>query len=109
MLSQGTLNTSATSIYTNGSNSIKYLKSFIFHNSNSSSSSTIYLHVIKNSSGSVGNASLGNRILFTSLEAGETYEFSPSFPIDLSETNDTIQAKSDTDGDVNYFIFGKVT
>lgn len=109
MLAQGTLNTSVNTIYTNSSNSSKFLKSFIFHNSNANNNSSVHLYVVKNVSGSVGNANLGNRILYISLSPGETYEFSSAFPIELLQQNDTIQAKSDTDGDANYFIFGKAT
>lgn len=109
MLAQGTLNSSINTIYTNNSNSSKFLKSFIFHNSNASNNSSIYLYVVKNTSGSVGNGNSGNRILYISLSPGETYEFSSAFPVELLQENDTIQAKSDTDGDVNYFIFGKTT
>jgi hypothetical protein len=81
------------------------IKTLIFFNSGASANS-IDIHIVKNSGGSVGTASGSNQILRFSLPSGDTFEFSPSFPIVLNEENDTLQGVATTADEVNVFVMG---
>jgi hypothetical protein len=106
MLAQGTLSTSINTLYFLSSNSTVYFKSFIFYN-DGTLNTAITLYIVPNNSGSIGNANNQNKILYQVLEPGETYEFSPSFPIDLNTQNDSIKGKIDNSVNVNFIILGK--
>ena len=106
MLLQGTLSNTETSLLTLSTANVNLLKSFIFFNSSSSNDETIFLYVVKNDGGSVGVADNSNLIVEQILSFKETFEFSPAYPIEINQINDSIFAKASTNNTVNYLISG---
>jgi len=106
MLAQGQLGSAIAPIFTAGSSTVD-IKTIIFFNSDNTTKS-ISVHVVPNSSGSLGAATSANQILNISLASGDTFEFSPAFPIRLIAANNSIQAGTTIANKVNYFINGVV-
>jgi hypothetical protein len=105
MLIQEQLSNTVGAIYTVGSTTTAKIKTLIFFNSGASTN-TIEFFVVKNSSGSVGTAAENNQLLRFDLPSGDTFEFSPSYPIELSEENDTLQGSATAADEVNVFVLG---
>jgi hypothetical protein len=100
------LGTTAT-VLTVGSAKTCYIRSVILHNIDSVNSSTVRIHVVPNSGGSVGTASSNNQLAQLSVQPTDTYFFELAYPITLSNNNDTIQiANSSTTDAVNVLILG---
>ena len=100
------LGTTAT-VLTVGSAKTCYIRSIICHNIDIVNSSTIKIHIVPNSSGSVGTASSINQLAQLSIQPVDTYFFELAYPITLSTNNDTIQVyNSSTTDAVNVLILG---
>ena len=100
------LGTTAT-VLTVGSAKTCYIRSIICHNIDTVNSSTIKIHIVPNSSGSVGTASSINQLAQLSIQPVDTYFFELAYPITLSTNNDTIQVyNSSTTDVVNVLILG---
>ncbi len=105
MLSQGQLSDTATNIYTVGVSTTAQIKTLIFFNAGASSN-TVSVHLIPNDSGAVGVAGTDNQVLSLALPTGETFEFSPAYPIVFDNQNDTIQASATNANEITYFVMG---
>lgn len=71
-----------------------YVRSVIIFNNNVSTattSQTIQVYMVPNSGGSVGTATVGNRIARVTLTPDDTFFFEPQYPITLQNTGDSIQ------------------
>jgi hypothetical protein len=100
------LGTTAT-VLTVGSAKTCYIRSVILHNIDSVNSSTVRIHVVPNSGGSVGTASSITQLAQLSVQPVDTYFFELAYPITLSSNNDTIQVhNSSTTDAVNVLILG---
>lgn len=105
MLAQGQLpDTETLILQLSPIQEILQAKCFIFYN-NDFEDNDIFLHFVPNNNGSLGTADNTNCISLTIL-AGKTLIFSPSYPIEYSNTNDAIFAKASKPNKVNYFILG---
>lgn len=105
-LASGQCSNTAGAIYTCPSGKTANIKSIILFNGNSTTE-TVKVYVVNNNGGSVGTAGVTNQILSISLTSGNTFEFTPGYPIELTAQNDTIQADSTTTAKVNYIVCGK--
>lgn len=92
-------------VYTVPASTTVYVKSFIVHNTNTTSE-TFNLHLVPNSGGSVGTASAANRLYNFVLQGGETIQIDLTFPITLTAQNDTFQASTTTANKVNILFLG---
>ena len=98
---------STTTVLTVGSAKTCYIRSIICHNIDTVNSSTVKIHIVPNSSGSVGTASSINQLAQLSIQPVDTYFFELAYPITLSTNNDTIQVyNSSTTDAVNVLILG---
>ena len=100
------LGTTST-VYTVGSAKTAYIRSIIVHNIDTVNSSTVKIHIVPNSSGSVGAASSINQLAQLSIQPTDTYFFELAYPITLASDNDAIRVfnSSSTDA-VNVLILG---
>ena len=100
------LGTTAT-VLTVGSAKTCYIRSIICHNIDTVNSSTVKIHIVPNSSGSVGTASSNNQLAQLSIQPTDTYFFELAYPITLASDNDTIKiANTSTTDAVNVLILG---
>jgi len=95
----------AGAIYTNPASTKSYIKSFILFNGNTSSE-TVKLYNVPDSTGSAGTAGVDNQFAEIVLAAGETLMFDLPYPITIIDTNDTIQASTTTSSKVTVQILG---
>ena len=98
--------TSAASVYNNPASTTTHVKTIIIHNLNSSTEN-VELWNVPDSTGSVGTAADANKMHKMAVEANETVmlEF-PGPGLLLEDTNDSIQAKTDTASKVTIQIYG---
>jgi hypothetical protein len=100
------LGTTST-VLTVGSAKTCYIRSVILHNIDTLNQSTVKVHIVPNSGGSVGTASSNNQLAQLSVQPTDTYFFELAYPITLSSDNDTIQVyNSSTTDAVNVLILG---
>ena len=98
---------STANVLTVGSAKTCYIRSIICHNIDTVNSSTVKIHIIPNSAGSVGTASSINQLAQLSIQPVDTYFFELAYPITLSTNNDTIQiANTSTTSAINVLILG---
>lgn len=105
MLAQGQLLNTTSPIYICPLDTVSKIKTVIFFNGDSVTN-VVSLYLVQNSSSEIGTATASNQILNVSLISGDTFEFSPSFPIEFTEHNDSIQAKASNSDKVNFFVLG---
>jgi len=100
------LGTTST-VYTVGSAKTAYIRSIIIHNIDTVNSSTVKIHIVPNSGGSVGTASSINQLAQLSIQPTDTYFFELAYPITLASDNDAIRVfnSSSTDA-INVLILG---
>jgi hypothetical protein len=108
MLAQGQLSDTVGAIYTVPAGTTAKVKTLVFFNSGAGTN-TIAVHLVPNNTGAVGTAGATNQVLNFNLPSGDTFEFSPSFPIEYSAENDSIQASATTASEVNYYVMGVVS
>ena len=100
------LGTTAT-VLTVGSAKTCYIRSIICHNIDTINSSTIKIHIVPNSGGSIGTASSINQLAQLSIQPTDTYFFELAYPITLASDNDTIRVyNSSTTDAINVLILG---
>lgn len=101
-----TIGTTAAAVYTNPSSTTTFVRSITLHNGNTDVE-TVKLYLVPDSGGAVGTAGTTNKIFEREMEINETFmiEIEPPGWI-LSDTNDTIQAVTDTGSKVTIMIFG---
>jgi hypothetical protein len=100
------LGTTAT-VLTVGSAKTCYIRSVILHNIDTLNQSTVKVHIVPNSGGSVGTASSDNQLAQLSIQPTDTYFFELAYPITLASNNDTIQVyNSSTTDAINVLILG---
>jgi hypothetical protein len=108
MLAQGQLSDTVGAIYTVPAATTAQIKTLVFFNSGAANNA-IAVHLVPNNTGAVGTAGATNQVLSCDLPSGETFEFSPSFPIEYSAENDSIQASATNANEVNYFVLGAIS
>lgn len=91
------LTTDVSTIYTAPTGKLSQIGTILIHNSDTSSKD---VRVFSNT-----NANSG-RILFVTLDASETYEFSPKVPLVLYG-DDTLQANATANSVINTIVFGR--
>jgi hypothetical protein len=96
---------SAGAIYTNAASTISYIKSLVLFNGNTSTE-TVKLYNVPDSTGSVGTAGDANQFAEISLDAKETLMFDLPYPITIIDENDTIQGVTTTASKVTVQILG---
>jgi len=100
------LGTTAT-VYTVSSAKTAYIRSIILHNIDTLSPSTVKIHIVPNSGGSVGTASSINQLAQLSIQPTDTYFFELAYPITLASNNDTVQVYNSSSIEaVNVLILG---
>lgn len=96
----------AGSIYANPGSTKSYIKAIILHNTNTTSE-TVTLNNVPDSSGSLGTASTANQFFKKALAADETFVWSfEEYPLVLTDTNDAIFAATTTASKVTVQILG---
>ena len=103
-------NTTGT-VYAVASNTKSYIRGIIIHNQSTFNSISTDVHVVQNSTGSVGTATAANRVAKLSLQPLDTYVFELPFPGVISATNDAILVKNnaasgDTADDLTVLVLG---
>lgn len=103
-------NTTGT-VYAVASNTKSYIRGIIIHNQSTLNSVSTDVHVVQNSTGSVGTATAANRVAKLSLQPLDTYFFELPFPVVISATNDAILVKNnaasgDTADDLTVLVLG---
>lgn len=96
---------SAGSIYANPASTKTFVRGLILHNT-SASAETVKVYVVPDSSGSLGTAGAGNRVLNVSLPANDTLIWEFPYPAVLTDTNDSIQAETTTASKVTVLVLG---
>ena len=101
-----TIATTAASVYTNPSSTVSYARQIIIHNGNTTAEEVILYNVPDNAA-AVGTAGELNVFYKESMIAGATTILDFGAPgIILVDTNDTIQAVTDTVSKVTIQIMG---
>lgn len=101
-----TVANSAGSVYSNPASTKTFISGITLHNSNTTAE-LVTVHNVPDSTGSLGTAAAGNRILRVSLDPNQTITYSfPGDGIVLEDTNDSIQAVTTTDSVVTIMIHG---
>jgi hypothetical protein len=98
-----------TTIYANPATKKTYVRSLLIHNRSTVNPVTLNIHLIQNSSGSVGTASTSNRIFRLTLEAYDTYFTELAFPIVMTGTNDAlvlVNTNTPAGEDLNVLLLG---
>lgn len=98
---------STISVYTVTSSQKSYVRALMIHNTNDNSPTNFAVNIVQNSSGSVGIATSGNRMIKGALVAGDTYFVEFTYPIVLETNNDTIQVSNySTTHPLNILVLG---
>lgn len=96
---------SAGSIYANPSSTKTFIKGFTLHNTNTTSE-TVKLYVVPDSSSSLGTATSAHLILNVALVANDTLLVELPYAIVLTDANDSIQAVTTTASKVTVIVHG---
>ena len=101
-----TIAATAGAVYTNPASTTAYVTLIVLHNTNTTAED-VELWNVPDSTGSVGTAADTNKFWADSLAANETvFVEVPKIGLVLEDTNDTIQAMTDTASKVTIQIFG---
>lgn len=101
-----TISDSVGAVVTNDSGETTYIRLIVIHNTNTTAE-TVLLHYVPDNAAAVGTAADANKIWEKSVTADETiYIEFPAQGIVMSDTNDTIQAVTDTASKVTIMAFG---
>ena len=104
----GYVATSGAAVITNATGKTTYVRSITVHNTNTSSED-VCIYRVPDNGGSAGTASTANRIIKASVPADGTEIWEWESPgMVLSDTNDTIQASTDTASKVTICADGGV-
>ena len=97
----------AASVYTVGSGQTTYIRSFLIHSLDASSTSKVKIHVVPNSGGNPGTATSNNQIARLGISTEDTYFFECAYPITLTSNGDTVQVNNEnTDQPINVLVLG---
>lgn len=104
-------NDTTETVYAVASDIKSYIRGLLIHNQAAVNSVTVDVHVVANSSGSVGSATASNRVAKLTLAPTDTYFFELPFPIVISATNDAILVRNnagsgDTSDDLTVLVLG---
>lgn len=105
-----TIGDTVGAIVTNAVGKKTYIRHIIIHNTNSTTE-TINLHTVPDNAEAVGTAADINRWVSESILAGTTWEWNcgaGSPGIILEDTNDTLQASTDTASKVTIQVYGGI-
>ena len=101
-----TIATAAASVYANPADTVSYVTHIVLHNTNTTEED-VELWNVPDSAASVGTAADANRFWADTLAANETVFLEiPKIGLVLEDTNDSIQAVTDTASKVTIQIFG---
>jgi hypothetical protein len=100
-----TIAATAGSVYANPASTKTYVKGLVLHNTNSSAEA-VKVYSVPDSSGSLGTAAAGNRILNVSLPANDTLIVEFPCAVVLTDTNDSLQAETTTASKVTITVLG---
>lgn len=95
----------AASIYSNAASTKTFVKGFILYNNNTTTE-TVKLYNVPDSTGSVGTAGGANQFAEIQLATKETLVFGFDYPMTLIDQNDSIQASTTTASQVTIQILG---
>ena len=97
----------AASVYTVASGQPAYIRSFLIHNLDNTSTSNVKIHVVPNSGGNPGTATSNNQIARLGISTEDTYFFENAYPITLTANGDSIQIYNENATDaVNVLVLG---
>ena len=99
------ISTSAGPVYTNPALIKTYIRGIIVFNSNLANE-TVNIYNVPASGGSVGVASTGNQFMKATLSSSQTLFIEFPYVITLTDTNETIQASTQTSSSVTIQILG---
>lgn len=91
------LTTTVSTIYTSPTSKQTQIGTILIHNTDTAAQD---VRVFSNTNANTG------RILFVTLDASETYEFSPKVPLTLYGS-DTLQANASSNSVINTIVFGR--
>lgn len=95
----------AGSVYSNPAATKTYIRGFVIHNTNATSE-VVELWNVPDAAGSLGAAADANKFLRLSVPTNDTVFIELPQPIVLTDTNDSIQAKTTTASKVSLQILG---
>lgn len=96
---------SVASIYANPSSTTSFVRGLILHNTNTTTE-TVTVHWVPDSTGSVGTASNATRFMKIQLIADETFVLELPFALVMKDTNESIQAVTTTASKVTCAVIG---
>ncbi len=96
---------SPASVYANPASTKSLIRGIIIYNSNTTTE-TVKIYYVPDSSSSLGTAAASNRLFSVSLSADETLIIEIPFCLVLSDTNDAIFAETTTASKVTIEITG---
>lgn len=101
-----TIASTAGAVLTNGASETTYIRMINIHNSNTTTE-TVKLYLVPDSTGSVGTAGDTNKIYEEDIASNETRIIEYPVPgLMLTDENDTVQAVTDTASKVTITITG---
>lgn len=101
-----TIPATAGVIYANPAGTKTYIGGVTLHNTHTSSE-FVEVYIVPDNAGSVGTASLLNRVIGVSLAPNETISYAfPGDGIPLTDTNDSLQADTNTASKVTILLSG---
>lgn len=95
----------AAAIYTNPASTKTFVRGIIVFNGNTTTE-TVLVYNVPDATGSVGTAGAANQFLEMSIVAKDTAIVDFPYPLVLSDTNDTLQAVTDTASMVTIQVLG---
>ena len=97
----------AASVYTVASGQTTYIRSFLVHSLDASSTSNVKIHVVPNNGGNPGTATSNNQIARLGISTEDTYFFECAYPITLTSNGDTVQVNNEnTNQPINVLVLG---
>jgi len=93
------------SVYSNPSSTKTFIKSVLIFNSHSDNV-LLKIYNVPDSSTSLGTAAITNQIIEKDLLSKETFEWVLSYPLTLTDQNDSIQAVASVNNVLNIQIYG---
>jgi hypothetical protein len=96
---------SVGSIYANAAGVKTFIKGLMLHNTNTTAE-TVKVYVVPDSSGALGTAGAGNRVLNVALPANDTLLVEFPCALVLSDQNDSLQAETTTASKVTVTVLG---
>ena len=86
---------STVGVVTVGSAQTCYIKSIMLHNLDDTSIQNTKIHIVPNSSGSVGSSSSTTQIARIGVGTDDTFFFEPAYPIVMRNNGDTLQIQNE--------------